>query len=157
MCLDAGTGTPTAAFLPTLVVELRAIDPETGRGTGSSTAGVLPTPVVELRAIDPETGRVLARVAMPVPASVVSGAAGMAPYLAEWIEVHLLAGAAPLLLLDRVEHFYLYNHRSADNSTLALLPYIERGVVDLHDWDLPGHPQKEAMLHCTHKYGHETR
>jgi hypothetical protein len=23
-------------------------------------------------------------------------------------------------------------------------------------WDLPGHPQKEAMMHCTHKYGHET-
>ena len=71
-----------------------------------------------------------------------------APYLAEWVEYHLLAG---------VQHFYLYNHKSADNASSELGPYVRAGVVDLHQWDLPGHPQKEAFLHCTHKYGHESQ
>jgi hypothetical protein len=68
--------------------------------------------------------------------------------LAEWVEYHLIAG---------VEHFYLYNHKSVDNATAELEPFVHAGVVDLHQWDLLGHPQKEAFLHCTHKYGHESR
>jgi len=70
-----------------------------------------------------------------------------APYLAEWVEYHLLAG---------VDHFYLYNHKSADDAVKELAPYVRAGVLDLHQWDIPGHPQKEAFLHCTHKYGHES-
>ena len=58
-----------------------------------------------------------------------------APYLAEWVEYHLLAG---------VEHFYLYNHKSVDNATAELEPFVRAGVVDLHQWDLLGHPQKEV-------------
>ncbi len=32
----------------------------------------------------------------------------------------------------------------------------QEGVVDLHYWDRPGHPQKEAFLHCTHKVSNST-
>ena len=46
-----------------------------------------------------------------------------APYLAEWIEYHLLLG---------IEHFYLYDHQSIDAPINQLAPYIERGIVDLH-------------------------
>lgn len=48
-----------------------------------------------------------------------------APYLREWIEYHLLQG---------VEHFYLYNHLSADEYQEVLQPYIENGIVELIDW-----------------------
>ncbi len=53
-----------------------------------------------------------------------------------------------------MEHIYLYNHKSVDNATEEVSPYVRAGLVDLHPWDLPGHPQKEAFLHCTHKYAH---
>ena len=50
----------------------------------------------------------------------------------EWVEYHLLAG---------VQHMYLYNHKSVDNASVELHPYVTAGIVDLHQWDLPGHPQ----------------
>ena len=47
------------------------------------------------------------------------------PYLREWVEFHRLMG---------VERFFLYDHYSADAHRDALAPYIEEGVVVLHDW-----------------------
>lgn len=46
-----------------------------------------------------------------------------APYLKEWIEFYRLMG---------VEHFYLYNHLSADSYHEVLDPYIKEGIVDLY-------------------------
>ncbi|MBE8953783.1 MAG: glycosyltransferase family 92 protein [Quinella sp. 1Q7] len=50
-----------------------------------------------------------------------------APYLAEWLDYHLLAGA---------EHFYLYNNDSSDNYAQVLAPYVAANLVTLID--LPG-------------------
>ncbi len=44
-----------------------------------------------------------------------------APYLAEWLDYHLLAG---------VEHFYLYDNDSTDNQAEVARPYVEAGLVD---------------------------
>lgn len=46
----------------------------------------------------------------------------------EWIEYHLLVG---------VDHFYLYNNQSTDHFREILQPYIEKGIVDLIEWDYP--------------------
>ena len=48
-----------------------------------------------------------------------------APYLREWIEFHRLVG---------VERFFLYNNLSTDDHREVLAPYIEEGIVVLHDW-----------------------
>jgi len=48
-----------------------------------------------------------------------------APYLKEWLEFHKLQG---------VEHFYLYDNSSTDDPISILAPYIEEGVVTLHNW-----------------------
>ena len=46
-------------------------------------------------------------------------------YLREWIEYHLWAG---------VEHFYIYDNGSTDNTREVLSSYIERGIVTYHYW-----------------------
>ncbi len=46
-------------------------------------------------------------------------------YLKEWIEYHRLIG---------IDHFYLYNNASIDNSVEVLTPYIEEGLVTLIYW-----------------------
>ena len=51
-----------------------------------------------------------------------------ASWLKEWIEYHLLIG---------VDHFYLYNNCSDDDYLNILLPYIEKGVVELFDFYKP--------------------
>jgi hypothetical protein len=43
------------------------------------------------------------------------------PYIAEWIEYHLLAG---------VQRFYIYDNESTDNLREFLDPYIREGVVE---------------------------
>ncbi len=43
-----------------------------------------------------------------------------APYIAEWLDYHLLAG---------VNHFYIYDNESPDNLKEVLRPYIEKGIV----------------------------
>lgn len=43
-----------------------------------------------------------------------------APYLAEWLEWHLLAG---------VEHFYIYDNDSTDGTKEVLKPYIDQKIV----------------------------
>lgn len=50
-----------------------------------------------------------------------------APYLKEWLEYHQMQG---------VEHFYLYNNLSEDEYQEVLLPYIQKGLVELIDWPL---------------------
>ena len=46
-------------------------------------------------------------------------------YLREWIEYHLWAG---------VDHFYIYDNGSTDNTKEVLKPYIESGRVTYHYW-----------------------
>jgi len=49
-----------------------------------------------------------------------------ARFMKEWIEYHLMVG---------VEHFYLYNNLSTDNYSEILDPYLEKGIVDLIEWN----------------------
>jgi hypothetical protein len=70
-----------------------------------------------------------------------------APYLAEWIEFHRLAG---------FERFYLYDNLSADHHREVLAPYVEEGIAVVHEWPLvPG--QMPAYDHCLESYGDEAR
>jgi glycosyl transferase family 92 len=78
-----------------------------------------------------------------------------ARYLAEWIEFHLLVG---------VERFYLYDNESDDNHLEVLAPYIEEGIVVLHEWPGTASTQAEvcalqvlAFDHCIKTHGHEAR
>ena len=57
-------------------------------------------------------------------------------YLQEWIDYHLLVG---------IEHFYLYNNGSTDNTSEVLKPYIEKGIVDLIYF--PGQVKQLASYH----------
>ena len=70
-----------------------------------------------------------------------------ARYLDEWIEYSRMIG---------VEHFYLYDHASDDNTRAVLEGYIAAGIVTLHQWEFDGYPQREAHTHCTHRYAHAT-
>jgi hypothetical protein len=59
-----------------------------------------------------------------------------AKFLKEWIEYHRLIG---------VDHFYLYNVASKDQSIKVLQPYIKKGIVSLINWyDLPSHEKSHA-------------
>lgn len=49
-----------------------------------------------------------------------------ARWLKEYIEFYILIG---------VEHFYLYNHQSTDNYKEVLKPYIDKGIVQIIDWN----------------------
>lgn len=57
-------------------------------------------------------------------------------FLKEWIEYHKLMG---------VEHFYLYDNLSTDRSLDILQPYILRGDVELFEWDVETHSEKEYL------------
>ncbi|GHT46929.1 hypothetical protein AGMMS49965_24750 [Bacteroidia bacterium] len=52
--------------------------------------------------------------------SIVAIVKNEAPYIAEWIEYHLLVG---------VEKFYIYDNESTDNLKEILEPYINEGIV----------------------------
>ena len=71
-----------------------------------------------------------------------------ARYLVEWIEYSRMIG---------IEHFYLYDHGSDDNTLDILAPYVSAGIATWHNWSFPGYPQREAHSHCTHRYAHMTR
>ncbi|MFM9874267.1 MAG: glycosyltransferase family 2 protein [Fimbriimonadaceae bacterium] len=63
----------------------------------------------------------------------------------EFIAFHLAQG---------VEHFYIYNNASKDNTVEKLQPFIDRGVVTLETrTDKPMSPA--ADTHCMNTYGHE--
>src|SRR5256885_273181 len=51
-----------------------------------------------------------------------------AEYLREWIEFHRLVG---------VERFFLYDNESSDDHRDVLAPYIQSGIVVVHDWPTP--------------------
>jgi Glycosyltransferase family 92 len=70
-----------------------------------------------------------------------------ADYLAEWIEFHRLVG---------FERFYLYDNFSSDHHLDVLEPFIQDGLVVLHDW--PQYPgQFTAYDHCVANHGEESR
>ena len=60
-----------------------------------------------------------------------------APYLHEWIEFHRLVG---------VERFLLYNNGDREVQRELLAPYVEEGVVVLHEWTVFP-PQTPAYNH----------
>lgn len=68
-----------------------------------------------------------------------------APYLAEFLEFHLLQG---------VQHFYLYNHRSKDNYWEVLKPYVEQGIVTMINFPHDP-PQFKAYDNCIEAFGRE--
>jgi hypothetical protein len=70
-----------------------------------------------------------------------------ASYLVEWLEFHLLVGA---------DHFFLYDNGSVDNHLEVIGPYLDAGVVDLHEW--PVHPGlKPAFDHCVEQHRSDSR
>lgn len=70
-----------------------------------------------------------------------------APFLAEWLEFHILAG---------VERFFLYDHESTDDSRDVLAPYVEDGIVVVRDWPVyPG--QHEAFQDCAERHRADSR
>jgi hypothetical protein len=70
-----------------------------------------------------------------------------APYLREWIEFHRIVG---------VERFFLYDNFSLDDHREQLAPYIDQGMVVLHEWPVfPG--QLPAYDDALRRHGHESR
>ena len=70
-----------------------------------------------------------------------------ASYLLEWLEFHRLVGA---------DHFLLYDNGSVDDHLEVLGPYIDEGIVDLHDW--PRHPGlTSAFDHCVEHHRLDSR
>jgi hypothetical protein len=69
-----------------------------------------------------------------------------ASYLAEWIEFHAMLG---------VEHFYIYDNDSSDNTAEVLAPYIKDGLVTITPWrnfSQGLHPQYAAYAHAMTNY-----
>ena len=70
-----------------------------------------------------------------------------APFLEEWLSFHRGIGAT---------HFYLYNNFSTDEFRRVLAPWIERGIVTLHDWPRRV-GQVSAYRHCVRHYRRAAR
>ena len=78
-----------------------------------------------------------------------------ASYLAEWIEFHRLVGA---------ERFFLYDNGSVDEHREVLAPYIEEGIVVVHDWPMPfigrrggGGALQRGFDHCLATHREDSR
>jgi glycosyl transferase family 92 len=71
-----------------------------------------------------------------------------APYLREWIEFHRLVG---------VERFFMYDNLSTDDHAAVLAPYVESGIVVLHDWPLTERAQLPAYDDCVRRHRDESR
>ncbi len=69
-----------------------------------------------------------------------------ATYLKEWVEFHIANG---------VDHFYLYDNLSSDNSVEVLAPFVKEGYVTRIKWtkskSLGG--QRAAYQHCLETNG----
>jgi hypothetical protein len=70
-----------------------------------------------------------------------------APYLREWIEFHRIVG---------VERFFLYVNRDPEAQRELLEPYVQEGIVVLHDWPGVG-VQFQAMEHCLARHREDSR
>ena len=70
-----------------------------------------------------------------------------APYLEEWLRFYSLIG---------VEHFYLYDHDSADACKTVLSPWAAAGKITLNQISVPA-PQRPAYAHCLSTYGADSR
>lgn len=79
--------------------------------------------------------------------SIVAIAKNEGIYFKEWIEYHKLIG---------IEHFYIYNNDTEDNTKEILSPYIESGLVT---WiDIHGKQQQApAYNDAINKFKNETR
>ncbi|WP_167553534.1 glycosyltransferase family 92 protein [Paracoccus yeei] len=65
------------------------------------------------------------------------------PFIAEWVAYHYLLG---------VEHFVIYDNRSADGTFEVLAPFVNAGLVTLVHWPLfPG--QIDAYQHAVTTFG----
>ena len=65
-----------------------------------------------------------------------------APYLAEWLEFHLMLG---------VRHAYLYDNGGTDDTARVIAPYMEAGLVTLmpwHNFSRMLNPQRLAYAHA---------
>jgi Glycosyltransferase family 92 len=78
-----------------------------------------------------------------------------ADYLPEWIEFHRLVG---------VERFFLYDNESTDDHRAVLAPYVEQGIVVVHDWPTPASVERgvpwgliAAFDDCLARHGDESR
>jgi glycosyl transferase family 92 len=71
-----------------------------------------------------------------------------APYLREWIEFHRLVG---------VERFFLYDNGSQDDHVEVLAPYIERGIVSLHEWPASPLDQRDVYEACLREHREDAR
>ena len=67
-------------------------------------------------------------------------------FLREWITYHQLIG---------IEHFYLYNNNSDDDSVQVLAPFIAEGSVTLIDFPEP-YAQVKAYKHSLKHHAHES-
>jgi hypothetical protein len=70
-----------------------------------------------------------------------------ARYLAEWIELHRLVG---------VERFFLYDNFSVDDHNQVLAPYVEQGIVTVHDWPVD-RGQRPAYDDCLERHRSDSR
>ena len=71
-----------------------------------------------------------------------------ARYLREWIEFHRIVG---------VKRFFLYENASDDDYLEVLAPYVDEGIVVLHDWPAPGADQAEVFDDCLRRHRHDAR
>ena len=70
-----------------------------------------------------------------------------AVYLREWVEFHRIVG---------VERFFLYDNFSVDDHREVLAPYLDEGIVVLHEWPVfPG--QIPAYDDALRRHGAESR
>jgi ketosteroid isomerase-like protein len=70
-----------------------------------------------------------------------------APYLLEWIEFHRLVG---------VERFFLYNNGDREVQRELLAPYVDDGIVVLHDLPIFP-PEMPAREHCIQNHREDAR
>jgi hypothetical protein len=79
--------------------------------------------------------------------SAVVIAKNEASYIVEWLEFHRLVG---------IEHFYLYDNGSTDDTSEILRSYLDSGRVTLIPWasyDLNGRIQYQAYAHALCNFG----
>jgi hypothetical protein len=79
--------------------------------------------------------------------SIASCLGKVASYMPEWIEFHRLVGA---------ERFFLYNNLDRALNRQVLQPYVDQGIVVLHDWPMSP-PMTAAYNHCLEEHRHDAR